>query len=115
VLSPESDTYAAIPRCAIIVGLSSNVLLESAISGRPVIVAAFSQLHPSIDFSRLGLALKANDAGELEHYLLDIISDGPHSKRIAASRGEYLRRNPQFSRPYSNALLESFIGSAAPA
>ena len=112
VLPSGSDTYAYIPRCAVVVGLNSNVLMESALAGKPVVIAAFSDLHPSIDFSLVGLALKAPDADTLEKYLLDIIADGPLSQQLAADREAYLRRNPQFSRPYTHNRIESFITSA---
>jgi hypothetical protein len=112
VLPSASDTYACIPRCAVVVGLNSNVLMESALAGKPVVIAAFSDLHPSIDFSLVGLALKAPDADTLEKYLLDIIADGPLSQQLAADREAYLRRNPQFSRPYTHHRIESFIASA---
>ena len=51
VLSRESDTYEAVANCGIVVGFFSSVLLESALSGKPVVVSAFRDIHPSIDLS----------------------------------------------------------------
>jgi hypothetical protein len=115
VLSKESDTYAAITQCGMVVGLNSNVLLESALIGKPVLVAAFNDLHPSIDYSILGVALKSLDPASLEQHIVDVIADGPLCRRLAETRDEYLRKNPQFLPPYTYERLESFIASALPA
>jgi hypothetical protein len=112
VLPGDGDTYAAIAQSGIVIGLNSNVLLEAALSGKPVLVAAFKDLDPSIDFSVLGMALKSADVAALERHILDIIEGGPLSRRLAATREEYMLRNPQFSRPYTSDRIETFITTA---
>ncbi len=112
VLSRESDTYEAAASCGIVVGLYSSVLLESALSGKPVVVSAFKDIHPSIDFSVRGLALKALDPEQLEAHLTDIMSNGPAFAAVKQSSAQYLNRNPQFKRPYSDAAIEQFIESS---
>jgi len=111
VLSRESDTYEAVADCGIVVGFFSSVLLESALSGKPVVVSAFRDIHPSIDFSVRGLAMKALNPKELELHLNDILVAGPVSTGVRKSTSEYMDRNPQFKRPYSDATIEKFIKS----
>jgi hypothetical protein len=113
VLPIKGDTYAAVAKSAIVVGLNSNVLLEAALSGKPVLVAALGDLHPSsIDFSVLGVALKSSDALTLEQHILDLIADGPLGRELARTREEYLKKNPHFARPYTFERIESFIACA---
>jgi CDP-glycerol glycerophosphotransferase (TagB/SpsB family) len=115
VLPRNADTYAALAEAGIVVGLNSNVLLEAALTGKPVLIAALaSDLHPSIDFSLLRIAEKSRDAATLESQILDVVAGGPLSAQLMAAREEYLRKNPQFARPYSYERLESFIASALP-
>lgn len=111
VLSRESDTYEAVADCGIVVGLFSSVLLESALSGKPVVVSAFRDLHPSIDFSVRGLAMKALNPEELEAHLNDILAAGPVSTGVRQSTSKYMDRNPQFKRPYSDVTIEQFLES----
>lgn len=109
VLSRESDTYEAVARCSIVVGLFSSVLLESALYGKDVVVAAFRDIEESIDFSRLGVAIKVTSAEALESTLIDLISRGESASRLEAGRAAYLIKNPQFLAPYTTATLERFI------
>jgi capsular polysaccharide export protein len=109
VLNRDSDTYSAVARCGTVVGLFSSVLLECAIWGKPVVIAAFRDLESSIDFSRQGLAVKALDAQTLERLLVDITSGGAVAQELAQSRDSYLARNQQFCRPYDTARLDQFI------
>lgn len=112
VLARTADTYKAAATCGIVVGLFSSVLLEAAISGKPVVIAAYNDLHPTIDFSLRGLALKALTYDELESLLLDILHKGSKFNALQNSVQDYLRRNPQFEKPYSDALIDQFIESA---
>lgn len=112
VLSRDSDTYVAAANCGIVVGLFSSVLLEAALSGKPVVVVAFKELHASIDFSVRGLALKVHNADELEANLTDILNDGPLLTGLRTSIANYLTKNPQFEKPYSQAYIDRFVESA---
>ena len=114
VLSRESDTYEAVARCSIIVGLFSSVLLESALYGKDVIVAAFRDIEESIDFSRLGVAIKVKSAEALESTLIDLVNHGESTAVLNAGRGAYLRVNPQFLAPYNTDALEHFIAQHIP-
>lgn len=112
VLARTSDTYKVAATCGVVVGLFSSVLLEAAIAGKPVVIAAFNDLHPTIDFSLRGLALKALSYEELESLLLDVVNKGSKFNDLQNSVNEYLRRNPQFKRPYSDTRIDQFIESA---
>lgn len=112
VLTRGSDTYAAAARCGIVVGLFSSVLLETALSGKSVVIAAFGGIDESIDFSLRGIALKAFSAEELEAQLMDILNNGPLSKNLNLSRNEYIKQNPQFAKPYTHKHIDHFIESA---
>jgi hypothetical protein len=110
----DGDTYEYLAPCSAVVGLFSSVLLEAALSGMDVIIAGFRELDPSIDFSRLGLALKAADHDSLEALIVDVMSKGPLWQQLQDSRDAYLRKNPHFQRPYSYQALEQFIESSIP-
>lgn len=112
VLARTADTYKAAATCGIVVGLFSSVLLETAIGGKPVVIAAYNDLHPSVDISLRGLALKALTYDELESLLLDILHKGSKFNTLKNSVQDYLRRNPQFEKPYSDTLIDQFIESA---
>jgi len=114
VISRDSDTYEAVARCSIVVGLFSSVLMESALYGKDVVIAAFKDLESSIDFSKRGLAVKALCATQLEQLIVDLVERGPVSKSLKATREQYLQLNPQFLPPYSTAFLEEFIASSIP-
>lgn len=108
-LPRDSDTYQAIAKCQIVVGLFSSVLLESAIYGKDVIVADFKDLHESVDYSKLGVALKAQKENELEHLIKDLIAKGTEYKKLKQTRDQYLSKNPQFIAPYNTRYLDKFI------
>lgn len=114
VLGRNSDTYEAVARCSIVVGLFSSVLLESALYGKDVVVAAFRDIEESIDFSRLGLAVKARNSEQLDFLLSDLVEKGPISEKLYASRNQYLQLNPQFLPPYCNSVIEQFISEQLP-
>lgn len=114
VLSRESDTYEAVAECSIVVGLFSSVLLESALYGKDVVVAAFRDIEESIDFSRLGVAIKVTSAQSLESTLSELVQRGEISAQLRASREAYLMDNPQFLAPYTTATLEQFIAQHIP-
>lgn len=108
ILSKESNTYEELVCCSVIVGIFSNVLLEAALCGFDVIVAAFKNIDPSIDISKRGLALKAQDKEELALYLSDLASHGPYATTLANGRQAFLHDNPQFTPPYTR-YLENFV------
>lgn len=114
ILSKDSDTYEAISRCSIVVGLFSSVLLEAALWGKDVVVAAFRDLNECIDISRRGLALKALDPETLDRVLTGLVNKGPLAEGLESSRNSYLQENPQFLRPYNFSRLENFIASGLP-
>lgn len=114
ILSRESDTYEAVAQCSIVVGLFSSVLLESALYGKDVVVAAFRDIEESIDFSRLGVAIKVKSAEELDLVLMDLVSRGESASQLEMGRIAYLRENPQFLAPYSTVILEQFIAQHIP-
>lgn len=109
LLSRDSDTYKAIADSEIVVGLFSSVLLESAIYGKPVIVADFKDLHESIDYSQLGVAIKTQQEDELERVILDLFNQGVEYKKLKQNRDAYLNDNPQFKPPYNTRYLDKFI------
>lgn len=112
LLARSADTYKAVATCGIVVGLFSSVLLEAAICEKPVVVAAYNDLHPTVDFSLSGLALKARNYHELETLLLDILKNASTFKNQKISLQRYLNRNPQFQRPYSDTFIDKFVESA---
>lgn len=114
VIGRNSDTYEAVARCSIVVGLFSSVLMESALYGKDVVIAASKDLESSIDFSLRGLAVKALDATQLEQLIVDLVERGPASKSLKATRDQYLQLNPQFLPPYSTVFLDEFIASSIP-
>jgi capsular polysaccharide export protein len=114
VLSRGSDTYEAVARCSIVVGLFSSVLLESALYGKDVVIAAFRDLDESIDFSLQGLAVKVITPEELERQLVDLVDKGPASVALRETRDRFLQLNPQFLPPYNTARLEQFIAAHIP-
>lgn len=114
VYTKETNTYELLAQCKIIVGLFSSVLLESGIYGKKVIVADFNDLHPSIDFSLLGLAKKVNTTEQLAAVLHDFLNEGEAAQSFAASRMQYLNKNPQFTIPYNFRYLEDFIVESLP-
>jgi capsular polysaccharide export protein len=109
VMSRESDTYEALVRCSIVIGLFSGVLMEAAIYGTKVIVSSFNELDESIDFSKRGLAIKTRNSIELEQAISDLSEDGPLSQSLRVSREEYLKNNPQYYPPYTTSYLDEFI------
>ncbi len=111
-LSRDSDTYLAIAKSSIVIGLFSSVLLESAIYGKEVIVADFKDLHESIDYSELGLALKARNEKELEQLIQDLIQKGVEYRKLVKTRDSYLSKNPQFMAPYNTHCLEKFLSDS---
>ena len=111
-MSRESDTYATLVRCSIVIGLFSSVLMEAAIYGRKVIVSSFNEINESIDFSKHGLAIKTRNSIELEHAIADFTEDGPLSKSLHTSRKAYLKNNPQYYPPYSTSYLNDFVTSS---
>lgn len=111
VLARESDTYEAVARSSMVVGLFSSVLLESALYGKDVIVAAFRELDKSIDFSSLGLALKAQDPASLESLMLALVEGGEVAEQLRETRTAYLDANPQLQRPYDAKSVSDFIAS----
>ncbi|MCJ0829593.1 beta-3-deoxy-D-manno-oct-2-ulosonic acid transferase [Acinetobacter sp. NIPH1876] len=108
-LSRDSDTYLAIAKCQIVVGLFSSVLLEAAIYGKEVIVADFKDLHESVDYSKLGVAVKAQQESELEYFIKDLMKKGAEYQKLKKTRDHYLSKNPQFMAPYNNRYLDKFI------
>ena len=109
IYDSNSDTYKAISMCKIVVGLYSNVLLESAIWGKSVIVAALNDLDPSVDFSLLGIALKAIDESDLEKKLIELLNKGPAFYELNEGRDRYMDANPQFRRPFDTKYMDNFI------
>lgn len=109
MLTRESDTYTAISKNKVVVGLFSSVLLESSIYRKSTVISAFRDLHPSIDFSKNGLALKACNADELEKICVDLIEGGELSKQLTETQNQFLQNNPQFLPPYNLDYLEKFI------
>lgn len=114
VLGKDSNTYEAVARSSIVVGLFSSVLLESALYGKDVIVSAFRDIDPSIDFSTLGLAIKVQDSEGLESTILDLVNEGVAARALRNSRQAYMNANPQFRRPYDAKPVENFIASWLP-
>lgn len=108
-LSRDSDTYKAIANSKIVVGLYSSVLLEAAIYGKAVVVADFKNLHESVDYSKLGMAIKVHQSEDLERIIVDIFDQGLEYKKLMQSRDIYLERNPQFKPPYNTRYLDKFI------
>lgn len=114
VLGRDSDTYDAVARSQLIVGLFSSVLFEGALYGKDVVVSAFRDLDPSIDFSRLGLAVKAHNPETLELAIVELIRGGDLARTLLESRNAYLDLNPQLKRPYDAKSVENFIASRLP-
>ncbi len=114
VLGKDSDTYDAAARSAMVVGLFSSVLLESALYGKDVIVSAFRDIDASIDFSTLGLAIKVHDPDSLETAIQELVNGGEAARALHESRKAYLEANPQFRRPYDAKSVEAFIASRLP-
>ena len=112
VLSPKADTYAYLPSADIVIGLFSSVLLEAAIFGKDVVVAAFDDLDESIDFSNFGLAVSVKNDLELGEVLSDLIKRGDIAQSLQSSREQYLRENPHLLPPYSLDAMDRFLGSA---
>ena len=112
VLSPKSDTYAYLPSADIVIGLFSSVLLEAAIFGKDVVVAAFDDLDESIDFSSFGLAVSVKNDLELGEVLSDLIKRGDVAQSLQSSREQYLRENPHLLPPYSLDAMDRFLESA---
>ncbi|MDQ6212209.1 capsular polysaccharide export protein, LipB/KpsS family [Achromobacter insolitus] len=115
VLGRDSDTYDAVARSAIIVGLFSSVLLESALYGKDVVVAAFREIDESIDFSLSGLAVKVHDEAALEDVILQLKNGGEVARALQVSRNAYLQENPQLGQPFDGSSVEKFIAAHIPA
>lgn len=114
VLGRDGDTYEAVARSSIVVGLFSSVLLESALYGKDVIVSAFRGIEESIDFSRIGLALKVIDEAALEDAILQLMESGPLARALHESRAAYMAANPQLAAPFDGGSVERFIASHIP-
>lgn len=106
ILSREADTYTNLVRTKIIVGYFSSVLLEASLAGMNVIVAAFHGIHESIDFSKLGLAIKVEDEVSLSQEILSAdIND-----RINNRREQYSSNNIHFfSETNQHDLIDDFL------
>lgn len=115
VMGRDSDTYEAVARSAIIVGLFSSVLLESALYGKDVVISAFREIEESIDFSLSGLAVKVQDEAALEDVILQLKNGGEISRALQVSRNAYLQDNPQLRQPFDGSSVERFIASHIPA
>lgn len=106
VLSRETDTYTHLVRAKVVVGHFSSVLLEASLSGMDVIVAAFHGIHESVDFSKIGLAVKVDNDLLLSK---EILSE-ERPKRLLASRQEYLSKNGHFlSEENQYDLIDDFL------
>ncbi|MDQ2147698.1 hypothetical protein RBI22_03165 [Alcaligenaceae bacterium C4P045] len=114
VLGRHSDTYDAVARSSIIVGLFSSVLLEGALYGKDVIVAAFREIEASIDFSLSGLALKVFDEASLEEAILQLRDRGEKAQALNDSREAYIQANPQLRKPFDGSCVEQFIAANIP-
>lgn len=109
VMTRESDTYAALAKSKVVVSLFSSVLLESSLYRKGTVISAFRDIHPSIDFSKNGLALKALNVEQLEQICVDLVEGGVLSKQLAETQEHFLQNNPQFLPPYTLDCLEKFI------
>lgn len=105
-LSRETDTYTNLVRARIVVGYFSSVLLEASLSGMDVIVAAFHGIDESVDFSKLGLAIKVDNEVSLSN---EILSKDRH-ERLLASRENYFSKNRHFlSETNQYDLIDRFL------
>ncbi|MFQ1762950.1 hypothetical protein ACK366_08560 [Aeromonas veronii] len=106
ILSRDADTYTNLVRAKIVVGYFSSVLLEASLFGMSVIVAAFHGIHESIDFSKLGLAIKVDNDKSLSD---EILSDDI-STRLDYLRTSYISNNKHFFTSESqHDLIDEFL------
>ena len=113
VLEPSDNTYMALARSDIVVGLYSSTLYEAALSGFDVVIANFGQpLDESIDFSRFGIAVKVTEASEFDAVVKDIAEGGEIARSLAQRRVEYVARNPQYKPPFDFSSIDNFIYSS---
>lgn len=95
LLEKEADTYEYVFKSKLIVGYFTTVLLEASLYGdKRVLIIAGDELEESIDFSKIGLAVKVSPEDEnIFSIINDLLEDGNIAKELDETREKYQAEN----------------------
>jgi molybdopterin-binding protein len=93
-VSRNADVYALIRAADVVVTRFSNVGLEAAVMGRPVISVNTTGADYIVDPARMGVALRATSKEELAEHVRKLMTDPEAKKALERSRENYFARNP---------------------
>lgn len=91
----DGDIYALIRAADLVVTQFSNVGLEAAVMGRPVVSVNLTGEDYVVDLARMGVAARAASPEEVIEKVHALLSDDAARQALAESRGAYFDRNPE--------------------
>lgn len=113
----EGDIYALMRAADLVVTQFSNVGLEAAMMGRPVISVNLTGQDYVVDLARLGVAVRATNEDDLKTKVHALLKDEEARSVLDESRKVYLEQNPEL-RDLSaanevRALVKGLLGMPA--
>jgi hypothetical protein len=109
----EGDIYALMRAADLVVTQFSNVGLEAAMMGRPVISVNLTGSDYVVDLARLGVAARAVSEDDLTQKVRSLLEDGEARAALTRSREAYLDRNPELRDLSASAEVEKLVRELA--
>ncbi len=91
ILTKEDDTYAYLKGTDLIVGHTSNVLLEAMLADKDVLIADLIEIDESADLTQLDLSYNAHTEDEFKKLFEQIVTQSPLNQEVRDKRDAYIQ------------------------
>jgi len=91
----DIDFFALLSTCDLLITSFSNVAMEAAILGRPVLITNLSGEPDPLPYVEDGLALGAYSEEEIERRVRALLCDSETKERLKATQAQYRKREPE--------------------
>jgi len=91
----DIDFFALLSTCDLLITSFSNVAMEAAIMGRPVLITNLSGEPDPLPYVEDGLALGAYSEEEIERRVRALLCDSDIQERLKATQAQYRERDPE--------------------
>lgn len=91
----DIDFFALLSACDLLITSFSNVAMEAALLGRPVLITNLSGEPDPLPYVEDGLALGAYSEEEIERQVRALLCDSDIQERLKATQAQYRERDPE--------------------
>jgi hypothetical protein len=109
------DIYKMISAADLVITQFSNVGLEAAVAGKPVLAINLLNRKYPVDLSELGICMGVNCKKQLKDVLLKFLNNGAYAGELIEKQKDYLLKNPELWEGDPARRIVDYVISKIPA